>query len=84
VGISATALFADYLFAVLPLRKLYLRSISYSFDHYRSLVRRGYAVIEGVLRDYEYFGGRYWDVYILAVDRERFMDLRERTRVGRR
>lgn len=83
-GVTAALLFADYLFAVLPLRKLYLRSIAYSFAQYRSLVAHGYARIEGVLRDYEYFGGRYWDVYILAVDRDRFLDLRARTRLGDR
>lgn len=83
VGISATILFVDYIFAVFPMRKLYLRSIEYSFAHYRDLVRRDYARIEGVLRDYEYFGGRYWDVYVVALDRDRFMALRDRTRKHR-
>lgn len=84
VGITATMLFADYLFTVLPLRKLYMRSIAYSFAQYRSLVDRGYAVIEGVLQEYEYFSGSYWDVYILALDRDNFMDLRVKTKLGQR
>ncbi len=83
VGVSATILFADYMFAVLPFRKLYMRSIEYSFAHYRSLVARGYAQIEGVLKQYEYFGGKYWDSYIVSVDREQFAKLRANTRPSR-
>ncbi|GHF66564.1 RimJ/RimL family protein N-acetyltransferase [Amycolatopsis bartoniae] len=82
VGVNAAVLFADYLFAVLPLRKLYLRSIEYSFAQYRALLDRGYAEIEGVLREHEYFGGRYWDVFLLVVDRGNFFRLREK--VGQR
>lgn len=81
LGATATVIFADYLFAVLPLRKIYLQSIEYSYRQYASLVDRGYATSEGVLREHEYFAGRYWDVHILSVNREQFLKLRDQTRL---
>ncbi|WP_436776604.1 GNAT family N-acetyltransferase [Yinghuangia sp. YIM S09857] len=84
VGITAGMLFADYIFTVLPLRKLYLHSVAYNVTQFASLLRRGYATEEGILRDYEYFAGRHWDVHLLSISREQFLTMREKTRLHER
>ncbi|MCF2525813.1 GNAT family N-acetyltransferase [Yinghuangia soli] len=84
VGVTATMLFADYLFTILPLRKLYLQSLDYNYAQFSSLVSRGYASVEGVLREHEFFAGRYWDIHVLSVTREQFKLASERMRLRER
>lgn len=58
-----------YAFAAWPLRKIYMEATEESLDAFRS----GLDVLfheEGHLRQHTFWGGRYLDVFILAVYRE--------------
>jgi len=73
-GIEAGILFARYLFDTWSLRKLYLEAPEFNCDQFGSAIGN-YLHVEGILRDHDYYGGRYWDSYILAfyrADLERF------------
>lgn len=66
---DANLLFLNYLLRGWNLRKLYGESGEQSM----ATVMGGedkYFKIEGRLRDHEYFDGRYWDTYTLALYRE--------------
>jgi RimJ/RimL family protein N-acetyltransferase len=65
----AVALFVRYLFQTQPLRKLYLEVPGYNWEQVRSGQGRLFQV-EGVMRDHEYFAGRYWDRYLCAIYRD--------------
>jgi RimJ/RimL family protein N-acetyltransferase len=70
-------LFVNYLFAEFGFRKLYGEVIEYNLDAFASAIGR-WLEPEGVLRGHELHGGRYWDVHLLALWRERFEQDRER------
>jgi RimJ/RimL family protein N-acetyltransferase len=63
---QAVALFARYLFHTFPLHKLYLEIPGYNWPQVRSGEHRLFHV-EGVLRDHDYYAGRYWDQYLCAI-----------------
>jgi RimJ/RimL family protein N-acetyltransferase len=74
---DANLLFVNYLFRGWNLRKLYgitgernLRDFAAGIDRYYK--------IEGRLVDHEYYDGRYWDSYIMALYREDWQILIER------
>jgi RimJ/RimL family protein N-acetyltransferase len=66
LGAQAVAMFARYLFHTFPLRKLYLEIPGYNWPQVRSGGKRLFQV-EGVLRDHDYYAGRYWDQYLCAI-----------------
>lgn len=64
-------LFLDYVFHTWNFRKLYADTPEYNLSQFRSGIGRAFT-LEGVLREHSYYGGRYWDEYILAVHRDRW------------
>jgi RimJ/RimL family protein N-acetyltransferase len=69
--LEAVALFVNFLFVEFGFRKLYAEMTEYNLEAFRSAVGR-WMDCEGVLEDHEFHGGRYWDLYILALWRDRF------------
>lgn len=69
LGIEATIILIDYLFAGFPFRKLYAESLAFDFARFASGSERLFR-IEGVMKAHHYYAGRYWDQYILAFYRE--------------
>ncbi|MFA1541822.1 GNAT family N-acetyltransferase [Actinomadura monticuli] len=70
------ALFLNYLFANFNLRKIYAETSELSSWTFASGAGR-YFEVEGTLREHEYYGGRYWDTYVLAFwrhDCESFLE----------
>jgi RimJ/RimL family protein N-acetyltransferase/acyl carrier protein len=69
-GVAAEAfqLFVRYVFQAWDFRKLYMETPAYNFDQISSGAGRWFE-IEGVLKDFTYLDGRYWDEYILAITR---------------
>lgn len=72
---EAMALFLDYLFDTWPFRWVYLEVPEYTFTSISSGSGRYF---EPVARfpDHFSFRGRYWDLMVLAVTRERWRDVR--------
>lgn len=75
--IGALALSVDYVFFGWPIRKIYFESPGFSLKTFQSAVGRVF-VEEGRLTEHVYLGGRYWDLHILALWRERWGEVRER------
>ncbi|MEV0719582.1 GNAT family protein [Asanoa sp. NPDC050611] len=65
---GATALFVRYLFHTFPLRKLYLEVPGFNWELVSSGAGRLFTV-EGVLRDHDFYAGRYWDKHLCAIYR---------------
>lgn len=65
---GATALFVRYLFHTFPLRKLYLEVPGFNWEQLSSGAGRLFTV-EGVLRDHDFYAGRYWDKHLCAIYR---------------
>ena len=65
------ALFLDYLFQAGNFRVAYAEVPAYNLDQFGSAIGR-YCDVEGQLRDYVLWEGRYWDMYVLAFRPERF------------
>lgn len=63
---GAVAMFVRYLFRTHPLRKVYIEIPGYNWEQVRSGEGRLFQV-EGVMRDHEFYGGRYWDRYLCAI-----------------
>ncbi len=66
-------LFLDYVFHTWNFRKLYADTPEFNLSQFRSGIGRAFT-LEGVLRDHSYYGGQYWDEYILAVHRGRWIE----------
>lgn len=67
---QASELFIRYLFLTFAFRKVYLEIPGYNWDLVRSGEGRLFTV-EGILRDHDYYAGRYWDQYLCAIHRDR-------------
>ena len=82
--LEALVLFVNFLFEEFGFNKLYADVVEYNLDAFGSAVGR-WMECEGVLKEHEFHGGRRWDVYLLALWRERFRRDCERlvTRVTR-
>jgi diamine N-acetyltransferase len=80
-GVVATALLTDYLFATLPLRKVYLESYGFNPAVVRMLRKLGLPE-EGCLKESYYWDGAYWDLHIFAVYRDAWPGLRVRVLSG--
>ncbi|WP_322778654.1 GNAT family N-acetyltransferase [Frankia sp. Cas4] len=65
---SAVELFVRYLFQVWNLRKLYMEVPEFNYELIASGEGRRFDV-EGRLRDFNYYDGRFWDEYLLALCR---------------
>ncbi len=68
-GVVATALFMDWLFQVLPFRKIYHDVFAYNPGVVRMWRKLG-LVEEGVLKADRFWNGVYWDQHIFALYRE--------------
>jgi len=67
--VEAAGLAIDYVFETWPFRKLYAEVPEFNLRSFGSVTRRLFRT-EGRLADHVFMDGRYWDVHILAVDRE--------------
>jgi len=65
--LTGTYLAMNYAFQIASVRKLYMETPSYNYEHLRSLVKRGVLLEEGRLSEHKLQDGRYWDQHILAV-----------------
>lgn len=66
--LEAGLLFVNYLFQTWNLRKLHVEAPGFNLTQFdRGLSR--FMEEEGRLRDQEYYGGRYWDVVLLTLNR---------------
>lgn len=61
-----TAVFARYLFHTFRLHKLYLEVPGFNWPQVASGAGRLFQV-EGVLRDHDFYAGRYWDKRVCAI-----------------
>ncbi len=76
-GVIATALFTDWLFKALPLRKIYHEVFSYNPNVVRMHRKFGLAE-EGVLKGNRYWDGQYWDLHIFTLDVRAWPEARAR------
>src|SRR5262249_5736243 len=76
-GVIATALFMDWLFQSLPLRKVYQEAYGYNAGVLRMWRKIG-LIEEGVLKEDRYWNGAYWDLHIFALYREAWPKMRNR------
>ena len=74
---EATALFADWLFETFEFHKLWIESAEFNLAQFASLSEL--ATIEGRLSNFDYWGGRFWDLLILSVTQARWTAHRRRT-----
>jgi len=70
-------LFCDYVFRVWALRKIYAEALEFNYAQFASWSERVFTV-EGLLRDHEFYDGRYWDLYIFSTTREAWEGYRRR------
>jgi diamine N-acetyltransferase len=77
IGVIATALFMDWLFGCLPLRKVYHEAYAYNAPVVRMWRKIGLTE-EGVLKADRYWNGAYWDLHIFALYREAWPKVRDR------
>lgn len=61
-----TAVFVRYLFHTFRLHKLYLEVPGFNWPQVSSGAGRFFQV-EGVLREHDFYAGRYWDKYVCAI-----------------
>jgi hypothetical protein len=70
--VEAVVLGLHYAFETWPWRKLYLEVAEPNLARFRSGVDRFFAR-EGTLTEHVFLDGRYWDVHVLAITRERWL-----------
>jgi RimJ/RimL family protein N-acetyltransferase len=74
--VDGMILFVDYVFRSWPFRKLYADSMEFNIAGFvdpnreRAEDHTDLFKIEGCMKDYGYFDGKYWDKYILSISRE--------------
>jgi len=81
-GLEGAGLFVDYVFKVWNLRKIYAEAPGFNFEQFRSGAGRLFRE-EGLLRNHDYYDGRYWDLHILAIDRSDWQTLAAKWRIRR-
>jgi RimJ/RimL family protein N-acetyltransferase len=69
IVLDPVTILLNYVFTLWDLRKIYMESVHYNYLNIKSGEGR-YFVEEGRLREHQYYGGRYWDLHILALYRE--------------
>lgn len=75
VGIGALAgiRFLNELFTSFPLRKIYADVYDYNKQSLQSNLGAGFEE-EGVLKEYRFNAGKYYDMHMLSITRERFYE----------
>jgi RimJ/RimL family protein N-acetyltransferase/acyl carrier protein len=68
LALEGAGLFVAYLFQHWPFRKLYAEVPDFTLSSFAGGLGR-YFELEGTLREHAFFGGRWWDVHIIAVYR---------------
>jgi RimJ/RimL family protein N-acetyltransferase len=76
-GVIATTLFMDWLFRVLPVRKIYHEVFSYN-PAVVSVHRNLGLAEEGILRGHRFWDGSLWDLHVFAYHRAEWPRLRDR------
>jgi len=76
-GVIATALLMDWLFALLPFRKIYHEVYGYNAP-VRAMWRKVGLQEEGILKADRFWNGAYWDVHIFALYRDAWAAIRPR------
>ena len=66
LGAQAFTMFVRYLFHTFPMRKLYVEVPGFNWEQISSGEDRHFET-EGVMRDHEFYAGRYWDRYLCAI-----------------
>lgn len=72
VTVRAGGLLIDWAFSDLGFDKLWIEAPEFNLQQFESL--RRIADVEGHLKDFDYWRGRYWAMYILSIQRERWVD----------
>lgn len=67
--LEGVVVFLDYLFLNFGLRKVYIETLEFNLDQFRSALG-AYMVQEGRLRDHDEYLGQYVDLHMLAIYRE--------------
>ncbi len=78
-------LFIDYLFQAFPFTRIYGQSLEFNFEQFRTDGARrlnidGLIQVEGILKEHQYLGGRWWDEYLISVTKQEWMSRRQETR----
>lgn len=71
------ARFVDWLFNSQPIRRIRMETPDWNQHQLIGLVNRGFGTIEGRLIEERYLNGRYVDIILLAITRERWNERRE-------
>ncbi len=71
VGAHATIAFLNYLFRFNPLRKVYTEVYDYNTASIQNHIDAGFRE-EGLLKEYRYFDGKYFDLHIFSIERHHF------------
>jgi RimJ/RimL family protein N-acetyltransferase len=82
-ALEGAELFIDYVFANWEFRKLYAEVVDFNLPQFSSITDLPMFEVEGRLREHEYYRGRYWDVLIIALRRERWQEYTEAGRARR-
>jgi len=79
---EGATLLIDYVFRTWNFRKLYGDSFEFSYERFGDarpdrIDSTGLWTVEGAYRDFYYSDGRYWDKYIVSIERSAWERLRE-------
>lgn len=79
-GVLAAAKFIDYLFKYYSINKIFTEV--YEFNHVSLRIHDSLGLCkEACLREYKYFNGKYYDMYIYSMSRSFFYELAEKKRL---
>jgi RimJ/RimL family protein N-acetyltransferase len=70
--LEGVELFCEYLFRVFNMRKLYFEVFDWNLPKFGSFLYK-MCSHEAHLVEHEYFDGRYWDLHVFALSRERWV-----------
>ncbi len=73
VGAICGINFLNELFVNYPIRKIYIDVFDYNRQSLKSNLDAGF-VEEGLLKEFRYYDGKYHDMHLLAITRERFYE----------
>lgn len=71
LGGLASVMFMEFLFAQYSIRKIYIDIYEYNKESLDSNLKAGFEK-EGFLKDYRYYAGKYYGMYILSMTREKY------------
>lgn len=77
--IEAAVLFVDYVFMLWNFRKLYMETTDFSLPAFASGLN-GILEQEGCLKQHEFYNDHYWDLYVLALYRQRWQVVKDEWR----